>query len=570
MAEEDKKPNLKDEKVIGNGSFGVVFQATMADTGEIVAVKKVLQDKRFKNREFQIMKQLRHVNIVELKNCFYTNGEKPEEVYLNLLLEFVPETIYRIIRHYSRSSRLVPPVLAKLYMYQVARSLAYIHEGGVCHRDIKPQNLLLDPNSHVVKLCDFGSAKMLVPGENNIAYICSRYYRAPELILGCTDYTTAIDTWSYGCVFAELLLCQPLFPGESNVDQLVEIIRIKGTPTKDEMLCMNCNLAEFNFPKIPDHTWQNVFRSRATPDCLDLIANIITYNPTKRLTPMQCCAHPYYDELRDPSTVLPDGRPLPTSILFNFTPEEIRAAGDLYHKLSPNPVSSHSGQHQQMQPQQQYGVKPMRPSGLPVTEYHPDFPPQPLSFDNKQLTANADFSSAQRPAAPSSNSLQQPTPPTPPGSGAPQQPSQTPQALMPESGYKQDDNPGALVEPSSTFQSQARAASPSPTNNPEFQPATESSYAPLSGSSALGYQVPGYRPQSSLRQDGPSMAFRPEDLSQQDQGASGQWQPSRPQAANPGHGPPQSLPQPHQAPMQQLRQPGSQPQQISMQQTIGC
>ena len=171
---------------------------------------------------------------------------------------------------------------------------------------------------------------------------------------------------------------------------------------------------------------------------------------------------------------------------------------------------------------------------------------------------------------------------------------------------------------------QARAASPSPTNNPEFQPATESSYAPLSGSSALGYQVncdvcarckgtvsgiphagaglfgettwcpdksesmlissqdacasfspahacqvPGYRPQSSLRQDGPSMAFRPEDLSQQDQGASGQWQPSRPQAANPGHGPPQSLPQPHQAPMQQLRQPGSQPQQISMQQTIG-
>ena len=92
---------------------------------------------------------------------------------------------------------------------QVARSLAYIHEGGVCHRDIKPQNLLLDPNSHVVKLCDFGSAKMLVPGgsliqpfqpqrrstiikflllsagENNIAYICSRYYRAPELILGC-------------------------------------------------------------------------------------------------------------------------------------------------------------------------------------------------------------------------------------------------------------------------------------------------------------------------------------------------------------------------------------------------
>ena len=105
-------------------------------------------------------------------------------------------------------------------MYQVARSLAYIHQVGICHRDIKPQNLLLDPNSHVVKLCDFGSAKMLVKGETNIAYICSRYYRAPELIFGATDYTTAIDTWSFGCVFSELILGQPLFPGESNVDQV--------------------------------------------------------------------------------------------------------------------------------------------------------------------------------------------------------------------------------------------------------------------------------------------------------------------------------------------------------------
>jgi serine/threonine protein kinase len=106
-------------------------------------------------------------------------------------------------------------------MYQVARSLAYIHQVGICHRDIKPQNLLLDPNTHVVKLCDFGSAKMLVKGESNIAYICSRYYRAPELIFGATDYTTAIDTWSFGCVFAELILGQPLFPGESNVDQVL-------------------------------------------------------------------------------------------------------------------------------------------------------------------------------------------------------------------------------------------------------------------------------------------------------------------------------------------------------------
>jgi glycogen synthase kinase 3 beta len=93
-------------------------------------------------------------------------------------------------------------------------------------RDIKPHNLLVDPVRHVLKLCDFGSAKAFVKGEPNVAYICSRFYRAPELIFGSTDYNTAIDVWSFGCVFAELLIGAPLFPGSSGVDQLVEIIKV--------------------------------------------------------------------------------------------------------------------------------------------------------------------------------------------------------------------------------------------------------------------------------------------------------------------------------------------------------
>lgn len=146
----------------------------------------------------------------------------------------------------------------QLYMYQLFRSLAYIHSLGICHRDIKPQNLLLDPDSGVLKLCDFGSAKHLMKGEPNVSYICSRYYRAPELIFGAIDYTTKIDVWSAGCVLAELLLGQPIFPGDSGVDQLVEIIKVLGTPTREQIREMNPNYTEFKFPQIKSHPWQQV------------------------------------------------------------------------------------------------------------------------------------------------------------------------------------------------------------------------------------------------------------------------------------------------------------------------
>jgi serine/threonine protein kinase len=229
------------DKVIGNGTFGVVYQATVAETGETVAIKKVFQDKRYKNRELQIMKEMHHPNVVALRHAFYTTGDKQDELYLNVVMEFMPEGLYKVIKHYTRTRQPMPSLIFKLYSYQIIRSLGYIHAIGVCHRDIKPQNLLVDPAAHVVKLCDFGSAKKLVRGEPNVSYICSRYYRAPELIFGATDYTSAIDIWSAGCVIAEIILGKPLFPGESAVDQLVEIIKILGTPTREQILDMNPN-----------------------------------------------------------------------------------------------------------------------------------------------------------------------------------------------------------------------------------------------------------------------------------------------------------------------------------------
>lgn len=323
-------------RVIGNGSFGVVFQATVIETGETVAIKKVLQDKRYKNRELQIMRMLEHTNVVQLKHCFYSQGEKPDEVYLNLVLEFIPETVYRISRHYSKVKTPIPAIFIKLYVYQLLRALGYIHSLGICHRDIKPQNLLLDPSTQVLKLCDFGSAKMLVRNEPNISYICSRYYRAPELIFGATDYLPAIDVWSTGCVMAELMLGQPLFPGESGVDQLVEIIKVLGTPTKGEIMAMNPNYTEFKFPPIKCMSWNRVFRQRTTNDAVDLVSKMLQYSPTTRISPMQGLAHPYFDELRASSSRLPNDKPLPP--LFDFSEHEFRTAGKYAEQILPQHI----------------------------------------------------------------------------------------------------------------------------------------------------------------------------------------------------------------------------------------
>lgn len=312
----------------------------------MVAIKKVLQDKRFKNRELQIMRRLEHCNIVKLMYFFYTSGEKKDEIYLNLVLEFIPETVYKVARQYAKGKQSIPGLFIRLYMYQLFRSLAYIHSQGICHRDIKPQNLLLDPDSGVLKLCDFGSAKHLVRGEPNVSYICSRYYRAPELIFGATDYTTNIDVWSAGCVFAELMLGQPIFPGDSGVDQLVEIIKVLGTPTREQIKEMNPNYTEFKFPQIKAHPWQKVFRARTSPEAIDLVSRLLEYTPSARITPLQACAHGYFDELREPGMKLPSGKDLPP--LFNFTEAELKIQPTLNSQLIPSHLAAQQSQQTEL------------------------------------------------------------------------------------------------------------------------------------------------------------------------------------------------------------------------------
>eukprot|EP00605_Chrysophyceae_sp_TOSAG23-4_P002499 GSChrysophyteH1.ASY1.ANO1.2762.1 assembled CDS len=205
----------------------------------------------------------------------------------------------------------------RMYMYQLARALAHIHGLGICHRDIKPQNLLC-----------------LVKGEPNVAYICSRYYRAPELIFGAVDYTVAIDVWSYGCVLAELLLGTPIFPGPTAVDQLIEIVKIIGTPTKDEVMNMNPNYQEYkNFPVMRPPSWPSIFKPNTNAEAIDLVSKLLVYYPTKRLKAIEAAGHTFYDDLRNPETVIRSE--FQPEKLFQLTQEELALKPDMEAKLVP-------------------------------------------------------------------------------------------------------------------------------------------------------------------------------------------------------------------------------------------
>lgn len=306
---------------IGSGAFGEVFLAKVKQNNRPVAVKKVFQDRRYKNRELSIMQEVNHPNLVKLLSYYTTKaaGHSSDEFFLNCIMEYVPQTLSSLISKNKQKGIRFPKLVLKLFAYQMLKSIGYLRSIGICHRDIKPQNILVDPEDYTLKVCDFGCAKHLVKGEANIAYICSRYYRPPELILGATEYTTQVDVWSMGCVIAEVVLNRPIFPGRSAKDQLLEILKILGTPTKEQIVIMNekCKVSTIS-PNLPQKPWKEVFKNKIEDDSfIDLVGKLLVYEPNMRLTPYKAMCHPFFDELRDPKTKLPNGEALPKH-LFEF------------------------------------------------------------------------------------------------------------------------------------------------------------------------------------------------------------------------------------------------------------
>ncbi|CEF65996.1 Glycogen synthase kinase 3 alpha [Strongyloides ratti] len=324
---EDIPTNIQliEERVIGQGSFGTV-KLYLTENNERVALKTVLQDQNYKHRELPISRKLSHPNIVILKFYFMTDGKK-DNTYYNLAFEFMPGSAENIIKTFKMQRERLPPLLVKSFVYQLFRGMGYLHSLNICHRDIKPSNILVDMKKGTLKICDFGSAKVLHPDESNLAYICSRYYRAPELICGAQKYTVAVDIWSCGAVFAELVTCEALFPGVDSIDQFSCIIKILGTPTKDDMIALNYNNAKRPLPFIGGPNWPKLLIRNSSPNCLEILGKLLTYNPNKRPKAFQILLDPYFESLTDPSVYSNAKFDIPK--LFNFTLMELQTEPEL-------------------------------------------------------------------------------------------------------------------------------------------------------------------------------------------------------------------------------------------------
>ena len=192
------------------------------------------------------------------------------------------------------------------FLYQILRALKYIHSAHVLHRDLKPSNLLLNGNCDL-KVCDFGLARVAHPEENHAGfmteYVATRWYRAPEIMLSWKEYTKAIDVWSVGCIFAELLGRRPLFPGKDYIHQLNLITDVIGTPSEEDVDSIEAEKARRyigSLPFKPPIPFERIFPN-ASPEAISLLQQMLVFHPGKRISVEEALAHPYLASLHDPS-----------------------------------------------------------------------------------------------------------------------------------------------------------------------------------------------------------------------------------------------------------------------------
>lgn len=280
---------------LGDGSFGTVSKAQNTATGEIVAVKKMKQrfhswEECLQLREIQSLRKVQHPNLVKLKEVV---REKTE---LFLIFEYCEKNIFQIQR--QRADQMSGAMAfsdkeIRSIMCQTLLGVQAIHKAGFMHRDLKPENLLI--SGDLVKVADFGLAKEIRSRPPFTEYVSTRWYRAPELVLHSTHYNSPIDIWACAVIFAELYLCRPLFPGTSESDQLFKICSVQGAPAPSEwdegyQLARRMNM---RFPTVAPTPLRQIL-SAAPLAAVDLMEQMLRFNPAERPTATQCLQHPYF------------------------------------------------------------------------------------------------------------------------------------------------------------------------------------------------------------------------------------------------------------------------------------
>ncbi|XP_075478208.1 cell division control protein 2 homolog A-like [Primulina tabacum] len=288
----------KYEKVgkIGEGTYGVVYKARDRITNETIAMKKIRLEQEDEGvpstaiREISLLKEMQHANIVRLKDVVHS------EKRLYLVFEYLDLDLKKHMD--SCPDFYQNPHLVKSFLFQILRGICYCHSHRVLHRDLKPQNLLIDRSTNTLKLADFGLARAFgIPVKTLTHEVVTLWYRAPEVLLGSRFYSTPVDIWSVGCIFAEMANQKPLFPGDSEIDELFQIFRVLGTPNEHVWPGVT-SLPDFKctFPKWPAKDLATVV-TNLDAFGIDLLNKMLRYDPSKRITAKLALEHEYFKDV---------------------------------------------------------------------------------------------------------------------------------------------------------------------------------------------------------------------------------------------------------------------------------
>jgi serine/threonine protein kinase len=278
----------------GEGTYGVVYKAKDKQTDQFVAMKRIrleVEDEGIPSttlREIAVLRQLRHPNIVELNDVIQSEGR------LFLVFEFVDKDLKKYMEAHSGD---LSAETIKSYTHQLLAGLEYCHVRGVMHRDLKPQNILISKEGRL-KIADFGLARAFVPPIRPFTHeVVTLWYRPPEILLGCKTYALPVDMWAVGTIMAEMSTKRPLFPGDSEIDEIFKIFRVLGTPNEDSWPGVT-SLQDWNtsYP-----VWPSLQLSRFVPNLdeegCDLMEQLMAIDPRRRLSAIEAMKHPYFKDI---------------------------------------------------------------------------------------------------------------------------------------------------------------------------------------------------------------------------------------------------------------------------------